>query len=117
MYRNVVNSKLKFNIFLKLYIMKVTILKKYSTSYIHKLNFLNKRYILIRDLLEKDKNMPDDSATFYIVLIMSNLLYRDNVYSLLYKLIPCYDICEVVFKFTGHLSISDNIRYNVRPPI
>ena len=87
MYRNVVNSKLKFNIFLKLYIMKVTILKKYSTSYIHKLNFLNKRYILIRDLLEKDKNMPDDSATFYIVLIMSNLLYRDNVYSLLYKLI------------------------------
>lgn len=97
--------------------MKVTILKKYSTSYIHKLNFLNKRYIVIRDLLERDKNMPDESVSFYTVLIMSNLLYRDNVYSLLYKLIPCYDICEVVFKFTGHLSISDNIRYNVRPPI
>ena len=62
----------------------MTILKKYSISYIHKLNFLNKRYILIRDLLEKDKNMPDDCATFYILLIMSNLLYRDNVYSLLY---------------------------------
>ena len=47
--------------------MEVTILKKYSTSYIHKLNYLNKRYIIIRDLLERDKNMPDESVTFYTV--------------------------------------------------
>ena len=95
----------------------MTILNKFSKSYIYKLNQLNKRYIFIRDLLEKDKSMPASNVTFYVTLIMNNLLYRDNIYSQLYQVLPYYDMCELVFKYTGHRTISDKITYNVHPVI
>jgi len=95
----------------------MTILNKFSKSYISKLNQLNKRYIFIRDLIDRDMFMTNEQMTFYVSLIMKDLLYRDTIYSILFKVIPCYDICELVLKYTGYLSISDTITYNVHPVI
>ena len=89
------------------------VLKKYSNNFIEKMNYLNRRYIYIRDISIK-KDFDESSLSFYRQLLMKDILRRDSIYLILCEKING-DICELSLELSQIELKMEGIKYNVRP--
>ena len=89
------------------------VLKKYSNNFIEKMNYLNRRYIYIRDISIK-KDFDESSLSFYRQLLMKDILRRDSIYLILCEKING-DICELILELSQNELKIEGIKYNVRP--
>jgi hypothetical protein len=91
------------------------IFKKYSSSFIQKLEYTTKRYIYIRDILEKKSNMGDSVIEFYRQLLLKDILLRDYEYCLLCNIFSG-DISELILKHISIIEPEKGMVYLGRPP-
>jgi hypothetical protein len=93
----------------------MTILNKYSSVFIQKLEYTTKRYIYIRDVSEKKCNMDNSVIQFYRQLLLKDILRRDYEYCILCKLFPG-DISELILKYISSIEPEKGMVYLGRPP-
>tara|TARA_B100000745_G_C20144601_1_gene392489 strand:- start:1156 stop:1440 length:285 start_codon:yes stop_codon:yes gene_type:complete len=91
------------------------VIKSYSNNFIEEMNYLNKRYIFIRDVSMK-KNFHESSLSFYRQLLMKDIQRRDSIYLILREKING-DICELILELSQNELKMGGIKYNVRPPL
>lgn len=91
------------------------VIKNYSNNFIEEMNYLNKRYVFIRDVSIK-KDFHESSLSFYRQLLMKDILFRDSIYLILREKITG-DICELILELSQNELKIEGIKYNVRPPL
>jgi hypothetical protein len=94
----------------------MSVLKKYSSKFIENLQYINRRYIYIRNILEKKvKTMDDSVIQFYRQLLLRDILRRDLEYCLLCNKFPG-DVSELILRHISTIEPESGMIYLGRPP-